>query len=91
MKYSSIIRNIFHGIIDSSYIRTVCRLVSNTASNICEPEMACEVDIGTGMSLSKYYTFTKFYYVCHGHKSHTYTHHNVIIQQPLKPCEIYKR
>ncbi len=78
MKYSSIIRNTFYDIINSTH---TCKWVTTTSSNFSELEIALESDICTGISMSKYYTFTKFYYLFNSNKSHT--NQNVIIQQPL--------
>ncbi len=36
----------------------------------CELEIALESDIGTGISMSKYYNCTKFCYLCNSNKSH---------------------
>ncbi len=59
MKYTSIIRNIFYGIIHSTHICTVCKWVTTTSINFCELEIALENDISTGIYMSKYYNFTK--------------------------------
>ncbi len=71
MKYSSIIRNTFHGIINSTHTCTTCKWVITTSSNFCELEITLESDIGTGISMSKYYNFTTFCYLCNSNKSHT--------------------
>ncbi len=55
MKYSSIIRNIFYGIIHSTHTCTACKWITTTSSNFCELEIALKSDIGIGISLSKYY------------------------------------
>ncbi len=81
MRYTSIIRNIFYGIINSTHISTACKLVTTTSSNFCEFEIALESDIGTGISMSKYCNLTKKYHFCNSNKSHT--NQNVDIQQPL--------
>ncbi len=81
MKYSSMIRNTFYGIINSTHACTACKWITTTSSNFCELEIAFESDIGTGISMSKHYNFTKCCYLCNSNKSHT--NHNVIIQQPL--------
>ncbi len=81
MKYSSIIRNTFYGIINSTYTCTACKWVTTTSSNFCEFEITLESDIGTGISISKHYNFTKCCYLCNSNKSHK--NQNVIIQQPL--------
>ncbi len=81
MKYSSIIRNTFPGILYSTHTCTACKWVNTTSSNLCELEIALESDIGTGISMSKYYNFTKKIYLCNSNKSHR--NKSVIIQQPL--------
>ncbi len=81
MKYSSIIRNTFYGIINSTHTCTVCKFVTTTSSNFCELEIALESDIVTAISMSKYYNFTKFCYLCKSNKSHT--NQSVIIRQHL--------
>ncbi len=81
MKYFSIIRNTFYGVIISTYTCIACTMVTTTLSNLCELDIALESDIGTRISMSKYYKFTKFCYLCNSNKSHTL--HNVTIQQPL--------
>ncbi len=81
MKYSSIITNTLYGIINSTHTCAACKWVTTTSSNFCDHEIAPESDIGTGISISKYYTFTKFCYLFNSNKS--YTNQNVIIQQPL--------
>ncbi len=58
MKYSSIIRNTFYGIINSTHTCTACKWVTTTSSNFCEREIALESDIGTSIFMSKYYNFT---------------------------------
>ncbi len=65
----------------STYTCTACKWVTTTSSNFCELEIALESDIGTGISMSKHYNFTKLFYLCKSKKSHT--NKNVIIQQPL--------
>ncbi len=79
MKYSSIIRNTFYGIINSTHTCTACKWVTTPSFNFCDLEITLESDIGTGTSMSKYYNFTKFCYLCNSNKSH----HNVLIQHPL--------
>ncbi len=81
IKYSSIIRNTFYGILNSTHTCAACRWVTTTSSNFCEIEIALENDIGTGISMSKHYNFTQFCYLWNSNKSHT--HQNVIIQQLL--------
>ncbi len=81
MKYSSIIRNTFYSIIHSTHTCTACKLVTTTSSNFCELEIELESDIGTGISMSKHYNFTKLCYLCNSNKSRS--NQNVIIQQPL--------
>ncbi len=81
MKYSSIIRNTFYGIINSTHTCSAWKWVTTTSSNFCELEIALESDIGTGISMSKHYDFTKFSYLCNSNKSHI--NQNEIIQQPL--------
>ncbi len=81
MKYFSIIRNTFYGVIISTYTCIACTMVTTTLSNLCELDIALESDIGTRISMSKYYKFTKFCYLCNSNKSHT--NQNVISQQPL--------
>ncbi len=72
MKYTSIIRNTFYGIINSTHTCTACKWVTTISSNFCELEIALErSDIDTGMSMSKYYNFTKFCDLCNSNKSHT--------------------
>ncbi len=68
-------------IINSTNTCTACKWVTTTSSNFCELEIALESDIGTGISMSKYYNFTQFCYLCNSNKSHT--NQNVIIQQSL--------
>ncbi len=80
-KYNYIIRNTFYGIINSTHTCTACKWVTITSFNFCELEIALEYDIGTDISMSKYYNFTKQNYLCNSNKSHT--NQNVIIQQPL--------
>ncbi len=55
MKYTSIIRNTFYGIINSTHTWPACAWLTTTSSNLCEHEIALESDIGTGISMSKYY------------------------------------
>ncbi len=72
MKYTSIIRNTFYGIIHSPHTCTACTwVVSTTSSNFCELDIALESDIGTRISMPKYYNFTKCCYLCNSNKSHT--------------------
>ncbi len=71
MKYTSIIRNTFYGIINSTHTCTAYKWVTTTVYNFCELEIELESDIGTGISTSKYYNFTKFCYLCNSDKSHT--------------------
>ncbi len=52
MKYSSIIRNTFYSIINSTHTCTACKWVTTTSSNFCELEIALESDIDTGISMS---------------------------------------
>ncbi len=54
MKYSSIIRNTFYGIINSTHTCTACKWGTTTYCNFCELEIALESDIGTGISMSKH-------------------------------------
>ncbi len=77
MKYSSIIRNTFYGIINSTHTCTACKWVTPTSSNFCELEIALESDIGTGISMSQHYNCTKSFYLCNSNKSHI--NQNVII------------
>ncbi len=58
MKYSSIIRNTFNGITNSTHTCTASKWVTTTSSNFCELEIVLESDIGTGISMSKHYNFT---------------------------------
>ncbi len=51
LKYSSIIRNTFHGIINSTHTCTACKWVTTTSSNFCELQITLESDIGTGISV----------------------------------------
>ncbi len=81
MKYSSIIRNTFYGIINSTHTSTACKWVTTISSNFCELEIALESDIGIGISMSKHYNFTNVCYLCNSNKSNT--NQNVIIQHPL--------
>ncbi len=78
MKYSSIIRNTFYGIINSTH---TCTAPTTTSSNFCELEITLKSDIGTVISMSKYYNFSKFCYLWNSNKSHT--NQNVTIQLPL--------
>ncbi len=77
MKYTSIIRNTFYGIINSTHTYITCKWVTTTSYNFCELEIVLESDIGTGISMSKYYNFIKFCYLYNSNKS--YTNYNVII------------
>ncbi len=63
--YTSIIRNTYSRIIKSIHTCTVFKWVTTTSSNFCELEIALESDIGTGISMPKYYNFTK---VCNSNK-----------------------
>ncbi len=81
MKYSSIIRNTFYGIINSTHTCTACKWITTTSSTFCELKIALESDNGTSISMSKHYNFTKCCYLCNSNKLHT--NQNVIIQQPL--------
>ncbi len=53
-KYTSIIRNTFYGIINSTHTCTACKWVTTTSSNFCELEITSESNSGTGVSMSKY-------------------------------------
>ncbi len=77
MKYTSIIRNTFYGIINSTHTCSACKWVTTTSSNFCELVIASD----TGISMSKYYNCITFCYLCNSNKSHT--NQNVNIQQPL--------
>ncbi len=70
MKYTSVITNTFYGIINSTHTCTACKWVTITSSKFCELEIALENDIGTGISMSKYYNCTKKRYSCNSNKSH---------------------
>ncbi len=59
MKYTSINRNTFYGIINFIHTCTTCKWVTTASSNFCELEIALESDIGTCISMSKYYNYTK--------------------------------
>ncbi len=78
MRFTSIIRNTFYCIINSTHTCTACKWVTTASFNFCELEITLESDIGTVISMSKYDNFTKFCYLCYSNKSHT--NQNVIIQ-----------
>ncbi len=71
MKYPSVITNTFYGIINSTHICASCKLFTTTSSNLCGFEITLKSDIDTGISISKYYNFTKFCYLLNINKSHT--------------------
>ncbi len=65
--------NNFCGIINSTHTCTACKWVTTTSFNFCELEIALESDINTGISMSKYYNFTKFCYLYAIVTNHTQT------------------
>ncbi len=60
-----------------------CFVLTNTIETLVLPanEITLQRDTCTGISMTKYYNFTKFCYLCNSNKSHT--NQDVIIQQPL--------
>ncbi len=74
MKYSSIIRNTFYGIINSTHKYTACKWVTTTSSNLFMWAWKWH------RHSVWYIYFTKFCYLCNSSK---HTNQNVIIQQPL--------